>query len=111
MISRIIEAAQLEVLNEDLPNVITDALEEQVKWNQFCRQRSSRPKSTPCASSDPEDVDPFVFKPAEGTLGPFVSLVAAAGRAGAKGRLIRFLPFPIYGDILVVIDLGKKVST
>ncbi|MCA1643813.1 MAG: patatin-like protein, partial [Acidobacteria bacterium] len=34
-LSRIIEAAQLEVLHEDLPNVITDALEEQARWNQF----------------------------------------------------------------------------
>ena len=31
----LIEAAQLEVLYEELPNVVTDALEEQATWNVF----------------------------------------------------------------------------
>lgn len=35
MLNLIIEAAQLEVINEELPNVINDALGEQTQWNQF----------------------------------------------------------------------------
>jgi hypothetical protein len=34
-IALLIEAAQLEVINEDLPNVIFDAVSEQAEWNNF----------------------------------------------------------------------------
>jgi patatin-related protein len=40
-IELLIEAAQLEVLAAELPNVITDALEEQAVWNQFRVQMAS----------------------------------------------------------------------
>jgi len=107
MIARIIEAAQLEVLNEDLPNVITDALEEQAKWNQFCQQRTYGPKGNSCASPDPEHVNPFVFKPAEGTLDPFVSVLAAAGTAKEAMRGFKESPASKQPESPMQTNLGR----
>ncbi|HEV2706106.1 MAG TPA: DUF3376 domain-containing protein, partial [Pyrinomonadaceae bacterium] len=102
-LERIIEATQLEILHEDLPNVITDALEEQAKWNQFTyprressngkakkkhaqargQQRGTAAAATPDGGNGDavDETYPFFFKPAGGDIDPFVSVLAAAGAA------------------------------
>jgi patatin-related protein len=95
-IARVIEAAQLEVIYEDLPGVITDALEEQARWNQF-RYPSDLLKSGARAPEKANgkkgkgEVEPTVFPPvylpanvyvpAQGRLDAFASVIAAAGAA------------------------------
>ncbi|MDT5271056.1 MAG: hypothetical protein QOH49_3242 [Acidobacteriota bacterium] len=88
-LARIVEAAQLEVIYEDLPGVITDALEEQARWNQF-RYPPDLLKSSGRAPEKSEGngggkFDPTAFPPvylsAAGTLDAFASVIAAAGAA------------------------------
>jgi patatin-related protein len=105
-LARVIEAAQLEVIYEDLPGVITDALEEQARWNQF-RYPSDLLKS---AARAPEQAgaggggkfDPTVFPPvylsdsvylpARGKLDAFASVIAAAGAASDAMRNLEKRP-------------------
>ncbi len=81
----LIEAAQLEILWEEVPNVITDALEEQTQWNQFnmpvlaARRRWPFQKQVTSTVLDPK----FSFTPAQGSLDPFVAVVAAAGKTNS----------------------------
>ncbi|HEX8853957.1 MAG TPA: patatin-like protein, partial [Pyrinomonadaceae bacterium] len=105
---RLIEATQLEILHEDLPNVITDALEEQAKWNQFTYPRrepsaskgkkkkggTGRTKRSAAAQAvggggragEDDEAYPFFFKPAGGDIDPFVSVLAAASAAREEMR-------------------------
>jgi hypothetical protein len=75
----IIEAAQLEVLHEDLPMVITDALEEQALWNQFRVSVTDKERESKFAAENlPEfDAKRGVFRPGDGDLDPLVVTVAA----------------------------------
>jgi predicted acylesterase/phospholipase RssA len=52
-IELLIEATQLEVLAEELPNVITDALDEQAGWNQFRVQMAGNVRNV-SASPEPD---------------------------------------------------------
>jgi patatin-related protein len=105
--SRIIEAAQLEVLHEDLPNVISDALEEQARWNQFrfprleyrppglVRKALSAGEQVLAGKKSLKEIkdrNPFVFTPTEANLDPFVSVLAAAG--AAHDTMLRFEQSP-----------------
>jgi hypothetical protein len=75
----LIEAAQLEIIKEDLQSVITDALGEQAQWNQF---RVPKLELDPTAEGNSNTyTGPFAFSPIKGNLDPFVSVVAATGQA------------------------------
>ncbi|HKP71761.1 MAG TPA: DUF3376 domain-containing protein, partial [Pyrinomonadaceae bacterium] len=98
MLELIIEAAQLEVIDEEVPKVIADALEEQGRWNQFRIPLEQNPaarqgwRKVAANVSDylarlanfGEDgataADAFSFSPAKGDLDPFFAVVAAAGQ-------------------------------
>jgi patatin-related protein len=108
-LARIVEAAQLEVLYEDLPGVITDALEEQARWNQFRyppgllkAARDGGPGrgegAEKAASLDPNLYEP-VYVPSDGSLDPYISVLAATGAAHEKMRRYEEL------------DKGKKPKT
>ena len=81
-IGMLIEAAQLEILENDLPEVIKDAVEEQAKWNQF---RISKKKKLRIPGYDP-GTDCFVS--ADGDLDPLV--VSVASKELAAQALERF---------------------
>jgi Protein of unknown function (DUF3376) len=82
----LIEAAQLEVLYEELPNVVTDALEEQATWNVFkVKDRDQPPghngqQSTTGdgASEHGFDASGWYFRSPGGSLDPLVAITAAA---------------------------------
>jgi hypothetical protein len=97
IVSLLIEAAQLEVIGEDLPNVITDAIQEQSEWNRFQAYEPPKPKTKetekkkekakepdPAADEEQEDkvsaMLPWVFQAPEGRLDPLVATTAAAWR-------------------------------
>ena len=88
-LARIVEAAQLEVIYEDLPGVITDALEEQARWNQFryppdlLKSSGRAPEKAEGNGSDKFDPTAFppVYLSAAGKLDAFASVIAAAGAA------------------------------
>jgi hypothetical protein len=87
----LIEAAQLEVINEDLPNVIFDAVSEQAEWNNFKvveAKKDAKPKRTASATAagaqsgdvaitDAEAVSPFIFQRASGQFDPFFATLGA----------------------------------
>ncbi len=104
-VALIIEAAQLEVIQEELPNVINDSLAEQARWNQFRLSEDEREQIVTRAERDtrraqsngtpssgtpsngatalgesPRRMNPFAFEPATGSLDPFAAIIAAAGR-------------------------------
>jgi hypothetical protein len=82
----LIEAAQLEVLYEELPNVVTDALEEQATWNVFKVQDLDQPpgytgqqSTTGDGASEPGfDASGWYFRSPGGSLDPLVAITAAA---------------------------------
>ena len=88
----LIEAAQLEVINEDLPNVIFDAVSEQAEWNHFKvveTKKDAKPESTANATAAEAQsgdvaitaaaaVSPFVFQRASGQFDPFFATLGAA---------------------------------
>ncbi|HBD07596.1 MAG TPA: hypothetical protein DCZ69_04995, partial [Syntrophobacteraceae bacterium] len=81
----IIEAAQLEVLAEEVPNVITDALGEQVEWNQYRAPAEDSPTPDLAAGKAPveDDSTGFQWLPTDGAVDPFVAVMAAAGKTDA----------------------------
>lgn len=81
----LIEASQLEILWEEVPNVINDALEEQAQWNQFNMPVLAEKRRWPFSKQRTSTVlDPkFSFTPARGNLDPFVAVVAAAGKTNS----------------------------
>lgn len=128
-IERVVEAAQLEVLHEDLPSVITDALEEQARWNQFRFPRAQRKLRLPGlpaslggaggggngkpkgAQADAvmaklEELNPFVYKPSDANLDPFVSVLAAAGAAHDVMRRFEQSPVNSNPETPMKTDLG-----
>ena len=99
-LARVIEAAQLEVIYEDLPGVITDALEEQARWNQFRYPpdllKSGRRAPEKSGGDGGDEFDPTVFPPVylpgEGKLDAFASVIAAAGAASDAMRRLEKRP-------------------
>ncbi|MBS1786093.1 MAG: patatin-like protein [Acidobacteria bacterium] len=83
----LIEAAQLEILNEDVPKVISDALEEQALWNQF---RFAPAELTPAPATPNSTVngvaDPFVWPHSENKIDRFIGAVAAAAQSYANAK-------------------------
>lgn len=97
----IIEAEQLEIIGEELPKVITDALTEQSQWNQFrfppdkwFSHAASKKKEAMTESADGSyqlrrdnsatyslDLNPLIYKPSGGDRDPLVAVTAAAGQA------------------------------
>lgn len=89
MVDLLVEAAQLEILGEDLPNVITDAIQEQSDWNRFQAYEAPKSKAeektpAPAAEGGQEDIAPtmlpWIFQAPEGRLDPLVATAAAAWR-------------------------------
>lgn len=76
-LSELIEAAQLEILHEDLPKVVEDAILEQADWNQY--RVSESVAAQPHGGKVEFDAASFSFKPARNDLDPLVA-VAAAGQ-------------------------------
>jgi patatin-related protein len=79
--SLLIEAAQLEVIHGELPNVISDSIEEQAEWRQVPVREDARrriPQGPSSGGSVP--VESWLFKPLDPEVNPFVSIVAAAER-------------------------------
>lgn len=100
MVELLVEAAQLEVIKDDVPEVINDALQEQIAWNQF---RIPRNGDKPPAAAQPNGAaaptaadngeaataqaadalaaaavaNPFVFAPPPADLDAFVGVFAA----------------------------------
>lgn len=83
----LIEAAQLEILNEDVPKVIGDALEEQALWNQF---RFAPAELTPApVSSESKNngtANPFIWPHSENKIDRFVGAVAAAAQSYTNAK-------------------------
>lgn len=78
----LIEAAQLEAVEEDLPQIGVDALREQADWGHY--QLEPTPKATnrkgtidrvetPVAASS----QPWTFRPLSGRLDPFIATMAS----------------------------------
>ena len=65
-IKLLIEAAQLEILHNDVPSVVSDALEEQTLWNQFRISpiQSAQPHGAKSGAHGTADL--FSFQPAAG---------------------------------------------
>ncbi|MFL5806372.1 MAG: patatin-like protein [Roseiflexaceae bacterium] len=83
MLELIIEAAQLEVLNQELPNVINAAITEQSEWNQYLvradatKQRAGAQAQIPAKTLVVEYGQvPWAFTNKQ--LDPYVAIVAAA---------------------------------
>lgn len=73
----LVEAAQFEVIGEDLPVVIRDAVEEQTEWNRY---RSTPPGGEKPPPGAPPAYDPaqgIFYTPGEGDLDPLFLAVAA----------------------------------
>ena len=88
-IKLLIEAAQLEILHNDVPSVVSDALEEQTLWNQFRISPVKPPQTSP--SSAPTEAltatyDLFSFRQGGGAIDHFVGTVAAAAQSFTLGR-------------------------
>jgi hypothetical protein len=93
MVGLLIEAAQLEILYEEVPNVITDALSEQGQWNQFQlsidkqeqaadrKKKSARKRAYADEEMSELGLNPFGYQSANGSLDPFIAIIAATGRA------------------------------
>ena len=86
MCGLLIEAAQLEVISEELPNVIVDAVHEQSNWGQI--QVKAEPKGKPGNESWP----PWVWVNVRSFLDPF--LTAWIGYDVAKKSIALFADDP-----------------
>jgi patatin-related protein len=105
MLELLIEATQLELIHNDLPNVITDALEEQAEWSEVPVDERREPTPSPSVAPAPapraagngtgaegdrtdgavatgngNSPGAWVFQPLERRIDPFVAMVAAAER-------------------------------
>ena len=76
----IVEAAQLEIVNEDLPKVLADAIGEQAEWNAFKVLAKPTPEEARQELSNALKSSPFTFQPAEGILDPFFTTMAVEER-------------------------------
>jgi len=70
MVTLLVEAAQLEVLDADLRKVMVDAIEEQNEWNRF---QVVDDKELPVPEEPSGKLPPFMFKPGSGFLDPLVA--------------------------------------
>ncbi len=87
----LIEAAQLEILHNDVPSVISDALEEQTIWNQFRispvkSAQTYRPREN--GAGEGKD-DLFSFQPGGGPIDHFVGAVAAAAQSFTRAEQLK----------------------
>ena len=87
-LTALVEAAQLEVVHEELPRIAADAIGEQADWNQYqLRDRStgSGADAEPLAgrSASKGHDPPWIFRPIRGRLDPFVAVMASEDRARA----------------------------
>ena len=82
-IKLLIEAAQLEILHNDVPSVVSDALEEQTLWNQFRISPVKPPQTSQLRADGGADGndDLFSFRQGGGTIDHFVGTVAAAAQS------------------------------
>lgn len=78
MVTLLVEAAQLEVLREDLPNVMVDAIQEQVEWNRFQMVDPKKRKSSEASASS--KLPPWIFEAGRGHLDPLVATTEAMVR-------------------------------
>jgi predicted acylesterase/phospholipase RssA len=76
----IVEAAQLEILYEDFPKVLTDAISEQAEWNAFKVLDEPTPQQLEEETKKSLRQSPFTFQGGKGPLDPFFTTVAAAER-------------------------------
>ena len=76
----IVEAAQLEILYEDFPKVLTDAISEQAEWNAFKVLHEPTPQQFKKETEESLRKSPFTFQGGKGPLDPFFTTVAAAER-------------------------------
>ena len=91
----LIEAQQLEILREEIPAVIEDAIAEQMRWNQLRVRRPNGDGAAKVPGFDPS-ADAF-FETGEGTLDALVGTVAAADLAQQTVERIRTAPTPTTG--------------
>ena len=75
-----VEAAQLEILYEDFPKVLTDAIREQAEWNAFKVLNEPTPEQFKKRTQESLRQSPFTFQAGKGQLDPFFTTVAAAER-------------------------------
>ena len=81
MLTLIIEAAQLEALVEEVPTVITDALDEQHEWNRYQVPAKRPQQKTASDGTAADDADPpWVFIPSKQYHDPFVSNLTSTER-------------------------------
>jgi patatin-related protein len=71
----LIEAAQLEVLGQEVPQVIEEAIDEQTEWNRFQVAPPAPAGAAPAAGAG---AAPYVFEAPGGALDPLVVAAAAA---------------------------------
>jgi patatin-related protein len=84
VLTPLIEAAQLEVVQEELPRVAMDAIREQAEWNQYQRGKNGDPRSSMTSTKEASSrrVDPpWIFQPTPGSTDPFVAVMASEERA------------------------------
>jgi patatin-related protein len=89
MVTLLIEAAQLEVLGEEVPHVITDALDEQHEWNRY--QAPAKRQQQRTASDDTsfdQAAPPWVFIPSKLHPDPLVSILASTERTQTAMALL-----------------------
>jgi len=82
MVSLFVEAAQLEILHEDLPNVMLDAIQEQVEWNRFQVAKGKPPKPKKAEAPVSSLLPVWIFEPGKGRLNPLVPTTEAKIRVG-----------------------------
>jgi hypothetical protein len=75
ILGMLVEAAQLETLVEEIPNVIDDAIGEQDEWNQFQVEVAQKASAIAGAASNGL---PWVFRGPSHRLDPFVAVAGAA---------------------------------
>lgn len=101
-LSRMIEAAQLEVLGQDLPEVINDAVWQQAQWNQYRFSPEHKKQTAKNGKvgfdvgvdafyvTGPGDLDPLVIAAASERLAEFTSkALAKPTRKMSLARLFR----------------------
>jgi hypothetical protein len=77
----LVEAAQLEILGEDVPGVIEDAIGEQAAWNAY--------KTSPSGPAPSWDAKSWAFQPSGRETDPQVALTGAAKLAADEMRRLK----------------------
>jgi patatin-related protein len=89
-LTRLVEAAQLEVVHDELPQVASDAISEQADWNQYQLRHdvdtgsAAAPLLPDGDSQCGDSLDPpWIFRPIKGRVDPFVAAMASEERSRA----------------------------